>query len=153
MEGYCVLVYVSCWCWRVVFMFRAGLTLGVIYYTLLLFWSIFLPLSSSPLSSLPFPILFSSHSFSSVLPSSLIYSLLPNPSFPLLFLIPFHSIRVGTSIHLFIFNQSPTFWPRMFYRSGWLRCDVFNYVLVFRFCWYSCVLVFLRYLKAIVWSV
>ena len=36
------------------------------------------------------------------------------------------SIRVGSSLCLFIFSSSsiPNFWPRMFYRSGWLRCDV-----------------------------
>ena len=38
-----------------------------------------------------------------------------------------HSIRVGTYITLFIFYQYsiiPNIWPRMFYRSGWLRCVV-----------------------------
>jgi hypothetical protein len=40
---------------------------------------------------------------------------------------PIHSIRVGTFIRLFIFLSNipiSNFWPRMFYRSGWLRCVV-----------------------------
>jgi hypothetical protein len=43
-----------------------------------------------------------------------------------------HSILVGTYIYLFILS-SRTIWPRTFYRSGWLRCDVFNCV-VFGLC-------------------
>ena len=38
-----------------------------------------------------------------------------------------HSIRVGTWIRSFIFPiPNIQNWPRTFYRSGWLRCDVFN---------------------------
>ena len=42
------------------------------------------------------------------------------------------SIRVGTLIRLFIFQ---TIRPRMFYRSGWLRCDVFTYVVFVLMFW------------------
>ena len=104
-----VLSWCSCW------MFRAGVTLGLIlyYYTLLLLYTI---LFSLPLLSF---FLFSSSDLSSLLPLS--------HSLPCSFtIISFHSIRVGTYLRLFIFQQYPIFpitiWPRMFYRSGWLRC-------------------------------
>ena len=68
---------------------------SILYYTLLLF---------NPISSLPFlPII-------PILSPHLIYSFYNH-------LI--HSIRVGTYLRLFIFQ---TIRPRMFYRSGWLRC-------------------------------
>ena len=53
----------------------------------------------------------------------------------------FYTCRCLTG-HTYILEGIPwmTFWPRMFYRSGWLRCDVFNYgypVLVFWFVFIS----------------
>ena len=38
---------------------------------------------------------------------------------------------------IYILNTNQTIWPRMFYRSGWLRCDVFN-SWRFWLCWESC---------------
>jgi hypothetical protein len=73
---------------------------------------------------------------------SFIYTLLPiysPPLLPLLLssssLLPLiHSILVGTYIYLFIFQTSPNIWPRTFYRSGWLRCDVFKCIgILFEF--------------------
>jgi hypothetical protein len=48
----------------------------------------------------------------------------------LLFLFYFliHSILVGSCRYLFISQTHLPIWPRMFYRSGWLRCDVVKYV-------------------------
>jgi hypothetical protein len=44
-------------------------------------------------------------------------------SYPFLIKHLNHSIRVATWICLSILSYQN--WPRMFYRSGWLRCDVF----------------------------
>jgi hypothetical protein len=60
----------------------------------------------------------------------------------LLILLPLiHSILVGTYIRLFILSDipnipSPQFWPRTFYRSGWLRCVGFICVVFWlSWCW------------------
>ena len=66
----------------------------------------FCSLPNPSLSFLSLPIL-----LSSIIPFS---PPLPNPLI--------HSIRVGTYIYLFIFQHARIIWPRMFYRSGWLRC-------------------------------
>ena len=89
----------------------------------------FLPLYSSfPVISINLPsssIPFSCSQSISLFPSSLLPSQYSSPPNPLI-----HSIRVGSSIYLFIFSSdlsnipNQTIRPRMFYRSGWLRCDV-----------------------------
>jgi hypothetical protein len=43
-------------------------------------------------------------------------------------------VSVFTYTYLYI-PSNKQFWPRMFYRSGWLRCVGFNYVV---FCSGSC---------------
>ena len=77
------------------------------------------PSNNSHLPILPSPYLIffpSQYSFPTI------FSSIFPPSLPLLFLLFIHSIRVGIWISLFIFYQYRTIWPRMFYRSGWLRC-------------------------------
>ena len=129
----------------------------LLYYTIIISYTILFSslLSSShpsiffllsPPSQPSFPLL-SSLLFYSLFPifSHLISSSNPNPlqsssDLSLLFFCSnhlIHSILVGTYIYLFIFYQYPTIPPRMFYRSGWLRCDVFN-SWRFWLCWESC---------------
>ena len=108
--------WVLSWWWRDVLYY------SIISYTILFsssdLSSVLFPSSSSPLiflSSPPF-LSSSSHFLLSSYSSSPI--LLPSHSSPILI----QSIRVGSSISLFIFSSFQQFWPRMFYRSGWLRC-------------------------------
>ena len=97
------------------------------YYTILFLLFFFLPnilynplLILSLLPSLILPFLIFPHSN---LSKQLSMNIKRNPS-----IYPIHSIRVGIWISLFIFQSSDPLqiWPRMFYRSGWLRCDVFD---------------------------
>jgi hypothetical protein len=126
------------WCWRVVlYLIHILLLLYIILYIILY--------SSNPLIytllPLPFPLFFSPpllihpslsslHLFSSS--SILLWSIsfLYNPS-----QYSFYTCRY---LHILIYilsqysNPPPsksTIRPRTFYRSGWLRCDVFNYVV------------------------
>jgi hypothetical protein len=100
----------------------------ILYYTLL-----FLPNLSSDLSSIP-----------SLLPLFRSYPLFFFPYNSILFLSPFsrhahlsfilylsvltYTYLYSINIPIFLFSQ---FLPRTFYRSGWLRCDVFNSVFMF----------------------
>ena len=123
-------------CFWVWFMFELVfvLTLGVyviiyyyyiLYYYILYYYILYIYIYYYIISYL---ILYSSF------PSSVLF---PNPH-PLI-----HSIRVGVYCWILISPRclcsllipisslvylSPGFWPRMFYRSGWLRCVGFNYV-------------------------
>ena len=106
----------------------------ILSYTILFFCSIPLPLIPYPhLLSSSFPFFCSLPIFSSLpflLPSSNHSPPNLSSSFPIyLLLLLIQSIRVGTYIRSFISNRQSTIRPRMFYRSGWLRCDVFNYVV------------------------
>ena len=98
-------MYVSGWVLVLGSVFRAGVILYyILYYTLLLSSSFLLPILLSSSSS---------------------------------HLLLIQSIRVGTYIYLFIFYQYsiiPNIWPRMFYRSGWLRCVGFISMWCFKLC-------------------
>ena len=98
----------------------------ILYYTPPLIYSSLSPIlsTSSSFPSFPFPIL-----SSSVLFFLFSFLLLPQSLPPNI-----HSIRVGSSIYLLIFpSQYSQIWPRMFYRSGWLRCVGLN-------TWESCLI-------------
>ena len=112
-------VCVSCWCWREVY---------IIYYITLLYYItiillLYLILYSSILLLFPSSVLFpscSSHLLSPSKYSFFLPSILPPPNSLI------QSIRVGIWVHLLIFQTHPTIRPRMFYRSGWLRCVGLN---------------------------
>ena len=116
---------------------RVGIWISLLIFYLILIPIIFFPFFFLPSSvrfySLP---LFQSQSSSSHLllnipiPSHLLfYSSLPLQSSPLPLLSLIHSIRVGLYCWVLISSSllnipNQTIRPRMFYRSGWLRCDV-----------------------------
>jgi hypothetical protein len=116
--------------------------LSVLTYTYLYSFRIFIFLFRSSLLLFYHPIL-SSSSFSSSHSSSVLFFLynpLPIPSqsisrsLPLLFLLSQYSFYTCRYLHILIyilFRSFQMFWPRTFYRSGWLRCDVFKYVFMF----------------------
>ena len=129
--------------------FRAGVMLGVYYYYILLLYIIYYTyyillylILYSPLLqfSSPSPNLLSSFLFSSSLQFNPIPLPLPLPSHLFLLSIS-HPLPLQSSVLLFqsahSFNTCryldrliyippafSTIWPRMFYRSGWLRCVV-----------------------------
>ena len=118
-----VRVGVDVWCYILYY----TIILYIISYTIIIYYILYYTLSYTILFFCP------SSSHSSDLPSVLSSSsLLSSPLFSSLllffwYILPIHSIRVGTYIYLFIFQTHQQFSPRMFYRSGWLRCDVCIY--------------------------
>jgi hypothetical protein len=119
---------VSCWWCVLVFvlilyyiLYYILLLLYIYYYytyTILFLFSsfiLFYPNLSSPILLFP-----------SILPKSISSS----SSLPSLILLLFwsqYSFYTCRYLHILIYIPPvPTIWPRTFYRSGWLRCDVFN---------------------------
>jgi hypothetical protein len=85
-------------------------------YTIL-FSLIFFYASSHQFYSSPFPYPITKHNTLLQLPSLILYV----------------SVFIVRYLYILLFSSNPGhFWPRMFYRSGWLRCVGFNYILV---CW------------------
>ena len=130
---FCLCFVLVCWLCRLAFelVFCAGvrvscwlLTLGGILYIILLYLILYSS-SSSDLSS----VLFSSSShpnlFSSSFPTLLFFPITPLP-FPILFCSSFlqYSFYTCRYLHILIYipDSSKNIRPRMFYRSGWLRC-------------------------------
>ena len=133
--------------WKIIDV-RVGLTYGVIfyiivyyilytiiyYYILYIYIYIYYYILYSPSSSLPFP--------PSLLSPFSSYPFLPSSPLPIHSLpnIPFKPLLSSSSLHsssqysfytcryldilIYIPDSSPTIPPRMFYRSGWLRCVV-----------------------------
>ena len=95
------------WCFVLVFVFRAGVTLGVILFLFILYTILFCSLLSSSFLFPSLPFLYSPSLPSSFpISSSLLSSSNPNPLQSSSALIPLiHSIRVGSSISLFIFQS------------------------------------------------
>ena len=124
---YYILLYIIYYTYTIIIILLLYIIIHIRIHIHILYYILYLILSSSLLSSSfpilssvlsplpPLPPLISSVLFSSSLPH-LIYSLY-NPLI--------QSIRVGSSLCLFIFQTHPRIIrPRMFYRSGWLRCVV-----------------------------
>ena len=118
-DVWCLCLMLS-WCVAFELVLTLGVILYIILYLILYYYTytiIYLILYSSIL--LLFFLFSSSYSHP-----------VPPIFYPLLFLFPIssssnlliQSIRVGTWVHLLIFQTHPTIRPRMFYRSGWLRC-------------------------------
>ena len=112
---------VSCWCWTcgVILCY----TIILLYYYILYYIISYITLFISPLPLSSHPLLF----FSSIPPLSLPTFLL---SFPTSFKV-YVSVLPYVYLYLLLLQQSQ---PRMFYRSGWLRCES----LISMWCWCLC---------------
>ena len=135
-DGRCVLV-ISIWLvWadvRLCFVFVFDVWCYIVYYT------IYYILYYTLLFLILFPLFFSSSDLSPPSPPSsssfLPHSLLSWSS-PFPFRISFKVyVSVVTHGYLYSIPIFPKFWPRMFYRSGWLRCVVRICVLVLGWVW------------------
>ena len=72
-----------------------------------------------------------------LLKSSPLQIYLPSPNHPSLPSHPSHSKYTCRHLNplIYILNTNQEFWPRMFYRSGWLRCVGFICVVSFVHCY------------------
>ena len=118
-------VYIVLYTYTYIIIYYYYYTYMYTYYYILLYSTLLLN-SSNPLPYLL--ILISIYKRNPSIPSQYSHlnqsfqsSLLPQPH--LLFIL---YVSVLSHAHLYSQHQSRIFWPRMFYRSGWLRCDVFK---------------------------